>query len=141
MVLNWIMKRVLTPKRVEYLIKSNQKVISEAMKDSVQDLLEDQDIGLMVIAYTDQIYARYLGKGGKLWSTIGGVQGGINRQVDREMDKMNPFAGILDGGEELSLSSIAKGFLKNMFAQGLQAQNPGQPGQPSTARSKVVPNM
>lgn len=138
MVWNWLFKRLFTPKRIAYLIKSNQKAISEAMKDSIQDVLEDEEIAKMIITTTDHIYARYLGKGGKLWATIGGVQKGLNYQVEGEMEKLNPFSNLIQEGEDISLSSIAKGFVRNLFTQ-----SAGQPlpNQQIEYKGNVVPNM
>jgi len=115
MIWNWVFKRLFTPKRVGDLIKNNQVMIAEAMKDSIQDVLEDQEIASMLIQYTDQVYNRYLGKSGKLWSTIGGVQKGINYAMAEETDQLNPFAGLIDEDGELSLAGLVKGFLAKSF--------------------------
>lgn len=138
MVVDWIFKRLFTPKRVASIIKNNQVVLAEVMKDSIQDVLEDEDIAGMVIQYTDQIYNRYLGKSGKLWSTIGGSQKGINYAVQGEMDKLNPFAGLIDSEGELSLAGLVKGILSQALSgsMGVQQQRQGSPGQ--TGRT---PNM
>jgi len=138
MVWNWVFKRLFTPKRVASMIKNNQIVISEMMKDSVQDVLEDEEIAGMVIQYSDTIYNRYLGKSGKLWSTIGGVQKGINYAVEGELgEQFNPFSNFLEDGE-LSLAGLVKGFLSNAFKnRGIPQGSPqGIPG--STNRT---PNM
>jgi len=138
MVWNWVFKRLFTPKRVASLIKNNQIVISELMKDSIQDVLEDEEIAGMVIQYSDTIYSRYLGKSGKLWSTIGGVQKGINYAVEGEIgQQFNPFSNFLEDGE-LSLAGLVKGFLSNAFKnRGISQGSPqGTPG--STNRT---PNM
>ena len=138
MVWNWIFKRLFTPERVVSLIKNNQIVISEMMKDSVQDVLEDEEIAGMVIQYSDSIYSRYLGKSGKLWSTIGGLQKGINFAVEGEIgEQLNPFSNFLEDGE-LSLAGIVKGILSNALTsrgspQGSPHATPG-----STNRT---PNM
>jgi len=137
MVWNWIFKRLFTPKRVGSLIKNNQVVIAEAMKDSIHDVLQDNDVAAHLIQYTDEIYNRYLGKSGKLWSTIGGVQKGVNYAVQGEMDQLNPFSGLIDEDGEISLAGLVKGFLaKGFMKQGTQQ---GAPGSPSS--SSRTPNM
>ena len=135
MVLDWIFKRLFTPKRVASLIKNNQIVIAEAMKDSIQDVLEDEAIAGMVIQYTDQVYNRYLGKSGKLWSTIGGVQKGINYAVEGEAEKLNPFSGLIDEDGELSLAGLVKGFLAQSFKGNSPQQRQGSP------QGRGTPNM
>jgi len=108
------------------------------MKDSIQDVLEDEEIAKMVIQYSDTIYNRYLGKSGKLWGTIGGVQKGLNFAVEGEVgEQFNPFSNFLEDGE-LSLSGLVKGFLSNAFKnRGIPQGSPqGTPG--STNRT---PNM
>ena len=138
MVWNWVFKRLFTPERVVSLIKNNQIIISEVMKDSIQDVLEDEEIAKMVIQYSDTIYNRYLGKSGKLWGTIGGVQKGLNFAVEGEVgEQFNPFSNFLEDGE-LSLSGLVKGFLSNAFKnRGIPQGSPqGTPG--STNRT---PNM
>lgn len=138
MVWNWIFKRLFTPKRVAYLIKNNQGEISELMKNSIQDVLEDEEIASMLIQYTDSIYNRYLGKSGKLWSTIGGAQKGVNYAIDGAIEQQNPFSGFLEDGE-LSLSGIAKGILRQALSgRGSPQGSPqGTPG----SRTNRTPNM
>lgn len=140
MVWNWIFKRLFTAKRVAYLIKNNQGEITELMKDSIQDVLEDEEIAGMVIQYTDGIYNRYLGKSGKLWSTIGGAQKGINYAIDGEMDKLNPFKGFLDEDGELSLSGIAKGILAQAL-RGTPGRQGSPQGHPTGTTGNRTPNM
>ena len=143
MVWNWVFKRLFTPKRVASLIKNNQGEIAELMKDSIQDVLEDQEIASMLVQYTDSIYNRYLGKSGKLWSTIGGSQKGLNYMIDGEMEKMNPFSGFVDGEGDISLSSIAKGILRQALSGTRQGSTQGSPqGSPQGGRSSSrTPNM
>ena len=117
MVWNWIFKRLFTPKRVASMIKNNTPVIAEAMKESIQSVLEDEDIAGMLIQYTDELYNRYLGKSGKLWSTIGGVQKGINYAVEGEMQQLNPFSMFLEDGE-LSMTGLVKGILSQALKGG-----------------------
>jgi len=138
MVWNWIFKRLFTPTRVASLIKNNQVVISEAMKDSIQDVLEDEDIALGVIQYTDVIYNRYLGKSGKFWSTIGGVQKGIGYTIEGEAEKLNPFAGLIDEDGEISLAGLVKGFLAQTLSKGNSPQQ--QQGAPRQSTNRI-PNM
>jgi len=137
MVWNWIFKRLFTPRRVASLIKNNQVIIAEAMKDSIQDVLEDNEIAGMIIQYTDHVYNRYLGKSGKLWSTIGGVQKGINYTIEEETQKLNPFAGLIDEDGEISLAGLVKGFL----AQTLKGNSPQQQQRAPTQGSSRTPNM
>jgi len=137
LVLDWIFKRLFTPKRVASLIKNNQVVIAEMMKDSVQDILEDEEIASMVIQYTDQVYNRYLGQSGKLWGSIGGHQKGINATVQGEMDKLNPLAGLIDGEGKLSLAGLVKG----IFSQALSGQGSPPRGSPPQRSSRGTPNM
>jgi len=141
MVWNWIFKRLFTPKRVASLIKNNQGEIAELMKDSIQDVLEDQEIASMVIQYTDSIYNRYLGKSGKLWSTIGGSQKGLNYAIDGALEQQNPFKGFLEEGE-ISLSSIAKGILAQALRGG-GIPGLGSQGSPSSSPGSTnrTPNM
>jgi len=131
MVWNWIFKRLFTPKRVASLIKNNTPVIAEAMKDSIQTVLEDEEIAGMLIQYTDEVYNRYLGKAGKLWATIGGVQKGINYAVQGEIQQLNPFSQFLEDGE-LSMSGLVKGILSQAlsgrFGAQQQPQGRGSPG-------------
>jgi len=141
MVWNWIFKRLFTAKRVASLIKNNQGEIAELMKDSIQDVLEDQEIASMVIQYTDSIYNRYLGKSGKLWSTIGGAQKGINYAIDGAIEQQNPFKGFLDEGGDLSLAGIAKGILAQALrGQGSPQGPPQGHGSPGRSSSRT-PNM
>jgi len=111
------------------------------MKDSIQDVLEDQEIAGMVIQYTDSIYNRYLGKSGKLWGTIGGAQKGLNYAIDGEMEKMNPFSGFLDGEGEISLSGIAKGILKQALSRQGRGQGSPQGSPRSPGSTNRTPNM
>jgi len=135
MVWNWVFKRLFTPKRVASLIKNNQVIIAEAMKDSIQDVLEDQEIASMLIQYTDEVYNRYLGKSGKLWSTIGGVQKGINYAIDGEAEKLNPFSGLIGEDGEISLAGLVKGFL----AQSFKGNSPQQ--RQRSPQGRGTPNM
>jgi len=135
MVWNWIFKRLFTPKRVASLIKNNTPIIAEAMKDSIQSVLEDEAIAGMVIQYTDEVYNRYLGKSGKLWSTIGGVQKGINYAIEGEAEKLNPFSGLINAEGEISLAGLVKGFLAQSFKGNSPQQRQGSP------RGGGTPNM
>jgi len=138
MVWNWVFKRLFTPERVASLIKNNQGVVAMAMKDSIQDVLEDEEIAGMVIKYTDSVYNRYLGKSGKLWSTIGGNQKGINYAIDGALEQQNPFKGFLDEEGGISLSGIVKGIL----GQALRGAPGGQGSPQGTGRSSSrTPNM
>ncbi len=139
MVWNWIFKRLFTPKRVASLIKNNQGEITELMKDSIQDVLEDEEIASMVIQYTDTIYNRYLGKSGKLWSTVGGVQKGINSTIDGEMQQFNPLSAFLEDGE-LSMSGLVKGILSQALSGTRQPQGQGSPQGHGSPGSRT-PNM
>jgi len=141
MVWNWVFKRLFTPKRVASLIKNNQGEISELMKNSIQDVLEDEEIAGMMIQYTDSIYNRYLGKSGKLWSTIGGAQKGINYAIDGALEQQNPFSGILDEGGELSLAGIAKSILAKALRGGSQGRSPQGSPQGSPGSTNRTPNM
>jgi len=137
MVWNWIFKRLFTPKRVASLIKNNQGEITEMMKDSIQGVLEDEEIASMVIQYTDSIYNRYLGQSGKLWSTVGGVQKGINSTIDGEMQQFNPLSAFLEDGE-LSMSGLVKGIL----SQALRGRGSHQGSPQGTPGSQNrTPNM
>jgi len=141
MVWNWVFKRLFTPERVASLIKNNQGEITELMKDSIQDVLEDEEIAGMMIQYTDSIYNRYLGKSGKLWSTIGGAQKGINYAIDGAIQEQNPFSGFLEDGE-ISLAGIAKGILRQALS-GQPRSGQGSPqghGSPGRSSSRT-PNM
>ena len=139
MILDWIFKRLFTPKRVASLIKNNQVVIAEMMKSSIHDVLQDDEIAQHLIQYTDEVYNRYLGKSGKLWSSIGGAQKGINYAVQGEMDKLNPFQGFMDADGEISLSGIVKGVLSQAL-RGKGTQQPQGQGIPGS-RSRGTPNM
>jgi len=141
MVWNWVFKRLFTPKRVASLIKNNQGEITELMKDSIQGVLEDEEIAGMVIQYTDSIYNRYLGKSGKLWSTIGGAQKGINYAIDGALEQQNPFSGILDEGGELSLAGIAKSILAKALRGGSLGASPQGSPQGSPGSRNRTPNM
>lgn len=141
MVWNWVFKRLFTPKRVASLIKNNQGEIAELMKNSIQDVLEDEEIAGMMIQYTDSIYNRYLGKSGKLWSTIGGAQKGINYAIDGALEQQNPFSGILDEGGELSLAGIAKSILAKALRGGPQGRSPQGSPQGSPGSTNRTPNM
>lgn len=138
MVWNWIFERLLTPERVTDLIKKNQPAITSALKDSIVEVLEDEDIAKGIIAYTDGIYGRYLGKGGKLWSTIGGVQKGINTTIEGQAEQVNPLLGLFEGNTELSLSGLVKGVISKALSG-----NRGQQRQNISSRpiSGTVPNM
>ncbi len=81
------------------------------MKDSIQDVLEDEEIAEMIITYTDTIYNRYLGKSGKFWSTIGGIQTKINYDAEKEIQQLNPLSGFIDDKGEISITGIIKGIL------------------------------
>jgi len=135
MVWNWVFKRLFTPQRVASLIKNNTPTIAEAMKDSIQSVLEDEEIARGVIQYTDEIYNRYLGKSGKLWSTIGGVQKGINYAIEGEAEKLNPFSGLIGEDGEISLAGFVKGFLAQSFRGNSPQQRQGAP------RGRGTPNM
>ncbi len=37
MVWNWILKKIVTAERIVYVIKNNQKIVAESMKDVIQD--------------------------------------------------------------------------------------------------------
>lgn len=137
MFLNWVFKRLFTPKRIASVIKNNQVVIAEAMKESIHNVLEDEDVAAHLIQYTDEIYNRYLGKSGKLWSTIGGVQKGINYAVQGEADKLNPFAALINEEGELSLAGLVKGVLSQALGGSRGTpQRQGSPGQ-----TKRIPDM
>ena len=142
MVWNWIFKRLFTPKRVASMIKNNTPIIADAMKDSIQSVLEDEEIAGMLIQYTDEIYNRYLGKSGKLWSTIGGFQKGINSTIDGEMQQLNPFSQFLEDGE-LSMSGLVKGILSQALrGESKQQQPQGQQGHGSPGSTPGrTPNM
>jgi len=138
MVWNWIFKRLFTPKRVASLIKNNQGEITELMKDSIQHVLEDEEIASMVIQYTDTIYNRYLGKSGKLWSTVGGVQKGINSTIQGEMQQFNPLNAFLEDGE-LSMSGLVKGILSQALRGKITLPQGSPQGTPGSMNR--TPNM
>jgi len=138
MVWNWIFKRLFTPKRVASMIKNNTPIIADAMKDSIQSVLEDEEIAGMLIQYTDEIYNRYLGKSGKLWSTIGGFQKGINSTIDGEMQQLNPFSQFLEDGE-LSMSGLVKGILSQALRGGGAYFPPSRPWIPPRIHARANP--
>jgi len=138
MVWNWIFKRLFTEERVGYLIKKNEVVISEVMKNSIIDILEDEEIALGIVQYTDQIYNRYMGKSGKLWGTLSGAQKGLNA-MDITPGSGNPLVGILKGEETFSISGIFKQIALGFLTKQQPGTSPG-PGIPSGS-SRVTPNM
>lgn len=138
MVLDWIFKRLITPERVGDLIKNNQVVITEALKDSIKEILEDEEIAQGVVMYTDGIYNRYLGKSGKLWGTLGGVQKGVNYAIQGEIDQKNPIAAFLNEDEGFNIAGIFKKVALNFLTP--KQPGSGSRGSPSQG-TRRTPNM
>ena len=139
MVWNWILKKIVSPERIIYLIKNNQEVITENMKDIIQDVLEDQETTSMIIQYIDNIYNRYLGKSGKFWSTIGGYQRNLDYTMEKEIQQVNPLSGFIDDKGEISLSGIVKGILSQAVRGNISQQQQEFPPQTSRGTPLMKP--
>ena len=119
------------------MIKNNQVVITEALKDSIKEILEDEEIAQGVVSYTDGIYNRYLGKSGKLWGTLGGVQKGVNYAIQGEVDKANPLTALLNEEEGFNIAGIFKKVALNF----LTPKQPGGGSLGSPGGSRRTPKM
>jgi hypothetical protein len=129
---NWLIKRILSPKRLNELIETTwptiEKLVSERSSDivkaTIHKTLEDPEIGEHVVQYTDAIYDRYLGKGGKLWASIGGRQKGLNAAMDK-VNPMNALDQLVDEDGNFSIAGAIKGYLRGAFTQNPSNQERG----------------
>ena len=134
----WLFKKIFTEENISEALEIARPQIrqlieeeaSSMAKTTIHDILSDEEIGAHVAAYTDNIYNRYLGKGGKFWGSIGGMTKGINYEIGEQMDSMNPLSGILDNEGNLNFSGIVKSIIANAFrgqaTETPQYANPGQ---------------
>ena len=101
---DWLARRLFKPENIEPLIDTLMERVN--VKNQILEALADEEVAAGVTAYTDALYGRYLGKSGKLWSSIGGIQKGINHQGEG----IGGFLSGITGEDDLSLASLAKLF-------------------------------
>lgn len=112
--------------------------MEKEVKNMIHNLLEDEDIAKHLSMYTDAFYQRY---SKMFWGSIGGRQKGLNYAVNAELEKVNPLANIFDDEGNISLSAIAKGFLRGDFKQ-LTGGGSTSPSQSQGLRGQgIIPDM
>ena len=118
-MLNWIVKRIFSEKNVEYMLK----IVQPKIEEGIINLLHDEDFHKeTVIPIMDGYYDRYRQK---VFGTIGGLQKGLNSEVN----KVVPDLDFFDRDGRLSIKKILpmvmKGGLSGLLG-GKQAQNSSQ---------------
>ena len=101
-------KLVLTPENVNYLSQIVASTMAHTMKESIHNVLQDEEVAQHVTAYGDALYERY---NKKFWSGIGGRQKGINYA----MAEANPLTDIIDEEGNINLAEGIRAFLRGDF--------------------------
>ena len=118
-MLNWIVKRIFSEKNVGYILKIAQPKIREALLDLLHDENFHKDT---LIPIMDGYYDRYRQK---VFGTLGGLQKGLNSEVNKAIPEMDFF----DNDGRLSIKKILpmvmKGGLSGLLG-GKQPQNSTQ---------------
>lgn len=126
----WLIKRIINEDNVEYFINLAKPYLGDIARDMAVEILEDENIIRGVVELGDGLYERYRGK---IFSTLGGVQSGINRGLNAEIKGNNPIAGFIENPEGFSVTNIFKklalGFLqKQKGGSTPQSQTTNRPG-------------
>lgn len=127
---NWIYKRIFSDERVKDLVQRAQPYLIETMKDSVQAVLEDEEIASAVVGYGDMLYDRYHKK---FFGAVGGVTGGINQQID----KLNPISNLFDNKGRFQAKNLIGMVLSGAFSPIAQQT---EANQQNTVNSGVKPS-
>ena len=125
--MSWIIKRLITPKTLDYIIEiakpKLQEQVNEYMKEGFLDLLRDPDFIQDTTLVTDALYERYRRK---IIGTMGGLQKGLNSAQDSLVEGTDFF----DNDGRLSIKKILPWGLKQLQNRknggstiGNQAQN------------------
>jgi hypothetical protein len=131
-VFQWLWKRIFSEKNLGFLYEQVRPLIVEDMtylvKDTIQNVMEDEEVAEWVTKYGDGLYDRY---SKKFWGTIGGLQKGLNFSMQQE----NPL-NILDEDGNLSLSGIIKGVISGKLGDLIGRRS--EASTPSGKRRRLV---
>ena len=132
-LLDWILKRIFTEKRVGSLIEKATPYIRDSIKpmvkDMVFDLMEDEDMSLAITTYGDALFERYKRK---VWGTIGGLQKGVNAVTLAA----NPKLSFMDKDGNLSLGNIFRAAISGQL-KGMIGGSQGSASSPSSVKVEI----
>lgn len=132
-MLDWIFKRLFTEKRVGSLMEKAspyiQNSINAMAKDTVFNLMEDEDVSLAITTYGDALFARYKQK---VWGTIGGLQKGVNAVTLAA----NPKLSFMDEDGNLSLGNLFKAYMSGGLKGMLGGSSPSA-SSPSNVKVEI----
>jgi hypothetical protein len=100
-VFDWLWDRILSPKRLDYLIDKLGDRAQDLAKETAISLMEDEDIAQGLTMYGDALYDRY---SRKFFGAIGGTQKGINYAIQGATEGSLPP--IFDDEGNISLKQI-----------------------------------
>ncbi len=125
-MLNWIVKRVFNEDNVGYILK----IVQPKLKEAVLDMLHDEEFHKeTLIPIMDGYYDRYRQK---VFGTIGGLQKGLNSEVNKAIPQFDVF------GKDGRLS--AKKILPMIFSGGIQGLLGGNQAQTNRRTGKGSQN-